>query len=95
MFIDNGEQDSITGEEPSLHHPLKIRTRQAQRTVHQVSDTDGSLKTSPADILRVFKDYMIRKYDHIQVDEESMRHMMNCGLTFWRRNYFLNFNTPV
>jgi len=80
MFIDNGEQDRITGEEPPLHHLLKIRKRQVQRTVHQVYDTDGSLKTSPADILRVFTDYMRRKYDHIQVNEERTRHMMNCGL---------------
>ena len=56
MFIDNGEQDRKTGEEPSLHHLLKIRKRQAQRTVHQVYDTNGSVKTSSADILRVFTD---------------------------------------
>ena len=31
MFIDNGEQKRVTGEEPSLHHLLKIRKRQAQR----------------------------------------------------------------
>ena len=80
MFTDNGEQDRITGEEPSLHHLLKIRKRQSQRPVHQVYDTDGSLKTSPADILRVFTDYMRRKYDHIQVNEEIMRHMTNCAL---------------
>ena len=45
-----------------------------------VYDTDGSLKTSPADILRVFTDYMKRKYDHIQVNEERMRYMMDCVL---------------
>ena len=38
------------------------------------------LKTSPADILRVFTDYMIPKYDHIQVNEERMRYMTNCEL---------------
>ena len=67
MFIDNGEQDHIMGEEPSLHHLLKIRKRQAQCPVHQVCDTDSSLKTSPADTLRVFTECMRRKYDHIQV----------------------------
>jgi len=65
MFRDKGEQDRITREEPSLHYPLKIRKWQAQRTIHQLYDTDGSLKTSPADILRLFTDYMRRKYDHI------------------------------
>ena len=45
MFIDSGEQDRITGEEPSLHHLLKTRKREAQRTVHRVYDTDGILKT--------------------------------------------------
>ena len=65
IFIDNGEQDRINGEEPSLHHLLKIRKRQAQLSVHQVSDTDGSLKKSPADILRVFTDYIRRNCDHI------------------------------
>jgi len=74
------EKDRTTGEESSLHHLLKIRKRQAQRTVHQVYDTDGSLKTSPADILRVFTDYVRRKYDHIEVNEERIRHIMNCGL---------------
>jgi hypothetical protein len=43
-------------------------------------DTDGSLMTSPADIFRVFTEYMRRKYDHIQVNEERMRNMTNCGL---------------
>ena len=80
MFIDNGQQDHTTGEGTSLHHLLKIRERQAQHAVHQVYDTDGSLKTSPADILRVFTDCMRRKYDHTQVNEKRVRHMMNCGL---------------
>jgi len=80
MFIDNGEQKRIKNEEPSLHNLLNIRKRQGQLTIHQLYDTDGSLKTSPADIVRVFTDYMGRKYDHIQVNEERMRHMMNCGL---------------
>ena len=69
MFIENGEKDRITGEEPSLHHLLKIRNRLAQRTAHQVYDTDGSLKKSPAEILRVCTDYMRRNYDHMQVKE--------------------------
>jgi len=45
-----------------------------------VYDTDGSLKTSPADILRVFTEYMRRKYEHIQINEEIMSRMMYCGL---------------
>jgi len=80
MFTDNGEQDRITGEETSLHHLLKIWKRQAHPTVHQVYDTDSSLKTTLTDILRAFTDYMRRKYHHIQVNEVRMRYMMNCGL---------------
>jgi len=38
MLIDNGEQDRIMGEEAFLHHLLKIRNRQAQRTVHEMHD---------------------------------------------------------
>ena len=38
------------------------------------------MKTSRVDILRVFTENMRRKYDHIQVKEERVRHMMNCGL---------------
>ena len=74
------EQDRIIGEEPSLHHLLKTRKRQVLRTVHQMYDTDGSQKTSPADILRLFTEHMRPKYDRIQTNKERMRHMMNCGL---------------
>jgi len=70
MFVDNGEQDRIMGEEPSLHHLLKTRKRQVQRTVHQMYDTDGSLKTSPVDILRLYTAHMRRKYDRIQTKRE-------------------------
>ena len=72
MFIDNGEQDRINCEEPSLHHLLKIRKWQTQPTFPQVYDMDGSL--------RVFTDYMRRKYDHIHPNEDRMRHGMTCGL---------------
>ena len=56
--MDKGENDRIQGEEPSLQNLLKVRKRQEERTVHRVYDTDGSLKTSPADILRVFTECM-------------------------------------
>jgi hypothetical protein len=78
MFLDTKEKDRILGEEPSLHHLLKGRKRQEQRTVHRIHATDGTLQTSSADILSTSTDHMHRNYDHIPVNDGSMRLMMDC-----------------
>ena len=75
MFIDNREQDRIKGEETSLHHLLKIRKRQAQLTVHQVYDTDGPLKTSPADIIAsLYRLYETKVWPYTSKRRENEAH---------------------
>lgn len=43
-------------------------------------DTNGILQTQSAGILRTFTEHMGWKYDHIQINEESIRRMAACGL---------------
>jgi len=78
-LIDIGEQDRMLGEEPSLHHLLKGRKRQEQRTVQQIYDS-GILHTSSDDILRIITEHMRSKYDHITIDGECVRSITDCGL---------------
>ena len=79
-LIDTGEQDRMLGEEPSLHHLLKGRKRQEQRTVHQIYDNIGIQHTSSTDILRIFTDHKRCKYDHRTIDDECVRRITDCGL---------------
>jgi len=54
MWVDNGVQDSFGEEDPSLHHLIKERKRQVQRTIHMNHDKNDSPQMSSLDILRVF-----------------------------------------
>jgi len=77
---DNGVQDRFE-EDPSLHHLIKERKRQVQRTVHIMHDKNGSPQTSSLDILSVFVEHFKRKYDTIPVSEECMMRLMDCNLS--------------
>ena len=65
MCVDNGVQDRLGSEDPSLHHLIKERKRQVQRTVHTIHDKNGSLLTSSLDILLAFAEHFKHKYDSI------------------------------
>ena len=79
MWVDNGVQDRF-GEDPSLHHLMKERKRQVQRTVHMIHDKNGSAQTSSIDILRVFAEHFKRKYDTIPVSGECIKRLVDCNL---------------
>jgi len=57
MWVDNGVQDRFGEEDPSLHHLIKDRKRQVQRTVYMILDKNGSPQTSSLDILHVFAEH--------------------------------------
>jgi len=67
MCVDNGARDRFGDEEPSLHHLLIERKRQAQRMVHMLCDKNGSQLTFSLDILLAFAEHFKRKYDTIPV----------------------------
>jgi len=81
MWVDNGVQDRFGEEDPSLHHLIKKRKWQVQRTVHMILDKNGSPQTSSLDILRVFAEHFKSKYDTIAVSGECMKRQMNCNLS--------------
>jgi len=80
LLVDTGEQDRLVGEEPSLHHLLKTRKRQASRLINQIYDDSGILQTSSVSILKVFSTRFHSKYKHIQIDERSVRRLADCGV---------------
>ena len=45
----------------------------------EVRNRDQECQTSARDILRVFSEHMQRKYRPIQVDEDSVRTMLETG----------------
>jgi hypothetical protein len=70
MMVDNSDYDRFKDEEPSLHHLLKERKRQHQRTIHTIYDTNGSLLKSSRDILRAFTEELKQKYDTLSIQTE-------------------------
>jgi len=80
MWVDNGVQDRFGEEDPPLHHLMKERKRQVQRTVHLILDKNSSPQTSSLDILRVFAEHFKSKYDTIHVSGECMKRLMDCNL---------------
>jgi hypothetical protein len=60
----------------SLFHLLKQRRRSGQRESSEVHIRDDGWQTSATDILRVFREHMRSNYRPVQVDEDSVRTML-------------------
>ena len=45
--------------------------------IHCIHDSDANPQTNTVDILHTFTEFMRRKYDHIQVDEDCIQRMRN------------------
>jgi len=75
-------QDILQAELMSLFQVIKRRQRRGQREISEVQDRDQGWKTSARDILRVFSEHMRSKYRPIQVDEDSVRTMLETGYGF-------------
>jgi hypothetical protein len=61
-MIDTTDQNKMEGEEPSLHHLLKERKGQQQRTINTIYDAEGVLQDTSINILRAFAGYFKDKY---------------------------------
>jgi hypothetical protein len=72
MMVDNGEKDKQHDEEPSLFRLLKATKRQAQRTIHTLQNTDGSMFTTSQEILHAFQIYFTTKYDTISIQQDCL-----------------------
>jgi len=80
LLVDTGEQDRIMGEEPSLHHLLKTRKRQASRLIKQIYEDTSTLQTSSTSIMKVFSTSFHAKFQPIQIDERSVSQLADCGI---------------
>jgi len=60
---------------------IKRRQRRGQQEISEVQDRDYGWQTSVSDIVRVFSEHMRSKYRPIQVNEDSVRTMLEteCG----------------
>ena len=63
----------------SLFHLIKRRQSRGQREIVNVCDRVDGWQTSARDSLRVFSEHMRRKYRTIQVDEYTVRTMLETG----------------
>ena len=54
LTSDTGEQDKMIDENPSLHHLIKARKRQASRTIKKISDGQGITYTESFDVMKAF-----------------------------------------
>jgi len=73
IFLESDEHDMIEGEEPSLYHFIKAKTRRDSRIVSAIQDSAGFTHTTTTIILRTFSSFLRTKYDNIPVDDESIR----------------------
>jgi len=80
LTLDTGEQDKMIDENPSLHHLIKARKRQASRTIKKISDDQGITSTESFDIMKVFTIHFRKKFSPILMDGQSSSLLMNCEL---------------
>ena len=74
-YVDT-DDDRIDDGEPSYYFILKIRKRQEARMVYRVYDNHGNPQMASGAILRTFIEFMRRKYN-IQEDEENIERKAN------------------
>jgi len=71
--------DILREERMSRFQLIKRRHRRGQREMSEVQDRHQGWQTSARDILRLFSENMRSKYRPIQVDEDSVRTMLEKG----------------
>ena len=80
LILDTGEQDNMIGENPSLHHLIKVRKRQASRTIKTICDDQDITYTESFGIMNVFTIHFRKKFSPIHMDGESASLLLNCEL---------------
>jgi hypothetical protein len=60
--------------------PPPIAEEETQRTILQVCDQDGFMKTTTVDVLRVFTEHVQHKCDRISTSEENMGRLLDSRL---------------
>jgi hypothetical protein len=79
-ILNTVEKDRILGEEITIHQYIKSRKRRMASTVSQVTDEQGAHQTDQAEILRIFTDHLVKKYERRNVNVKCMHHLLDGGL---------------
>jgi hypothetical protein len=80
MMVDTSDYDRFRDEEPSLHHLLKERKRQRQRTIHTLCDNNVTIQHTSIDILRAFAEHFRQKYDTKPIQTDQIRTLLECNM---------------
>jgi hypothetical protein len=56
----------------SLYQVLKIHQRNEQHVILQIRDARGVVQDDPTDVCNVFRRYLLEKYAHIPVCDDSL-----------------------
>jgi hypothetical protein len=73
---DTSAQDQLEGEGLTLFHILRVTKRREERTIPHVQNTGGTIRKSHKDILQVFIQHLQNKYEFINVDDSSIKVML-------------------
>ena len=95
LMLDIDKQDKIEDEEPSLFHILKRRKRCKAREIRKIQDLQGNMYTQPQDIIDTFMTHLTQKYEHIDVDENSIAIMEAAIPQICPSVYAQQLETPI
>jgi hypothetical protein len=74
------DNDRITEESLTIHQYLKARKRRTMRTITQVPDENGIVKTGQTEVMNIFTEHMTQRYARIPIDERCIQELVSCGV---------------
>jgi hypothetical protein len=95
MILDIGDQDRMTGENPSLHHIIGARKRQHRRMIQQIRDEQEATHTTTTTIIQAFATHFCKKFQPIHIDEDNTRQLLNCEFKEVANEVNMNLDQPV
>ena len=88
VMLDNVDPNRLEGEKPVLFYILQTWKWQEVRMILSVQDEHENTQTTMNGIMRAFMTFLIRKYEPIAVEDESIERMAEIGRrnlpTAWR-----------
>ena len=78
--MDTTDKDRMHGEEVTIYQYIRSRKRQRTRTIMHILDGNGQLQTDQDDIMRIFTNFLVTKYEHLHIDVSSLRKITSCGM---------------
>jgi hypothetical protein len=80
VLLDTEDRDRITGEISTIHQYLKSRKRRTMRTITQVQDENGIMKTGQTEVMGIFTAHITRRCAHIQINDRCIQELVSCEM---------------